>query len=63
MAQRLGIRVIGTMRVLADAAEAGLCDLEDVLDRLQRTSFRLSSRLKKAVLEAHIPDKEQSDGR
>ena len=63
VAQRLGIRVIGTMRVLADAAEAGLCDLEDVLDRLQRTSFRLSSRLKKAVLEAHIPDKEQSDGR
>jgi len=60
-AQRLGIRVIGTMRVLADAAEAGLCNLEDALDRLQQTSFRLSSRLKKAILDAHIWDKEQSD--
>ena len=60
-ALHLGIRVIGTMRVLADADAAGLCVLEDALDRLQQTSFRLSSLLKNSFLEAY--NREQSRSR
>jgi predicted nucleic acid-binding protein len=39
-AKRQELRVIGTLRVLYDAAEAGLCDLERAYERLQQTTFR-----------------------
>jgi predicted nucleic acid-binding protein len=57
-AQRQGLRVIGTLRVLYDAAEAGLCELEQAYDRLQQTTFRAHPRLFRAFLDAHIPGRE-----
>ena len=57
-AQRQGLRVIGTLRVLYDAAEAGLCELEQVYDRLQQTTFRAHPQLFRAFLDAHIQRRE-----
>jgi predicted nucleic acid-binding protein len=57
-AQRQGLRVIGTLRVLYDAAEAGLCELEQAYDRLQQTTFRAHPRLFRAFLDAHIQSRE-----
>lgn len=42
---RRNLRVIGTLRVLSDAAERGLLDLVEVFERLQQTSFRASQDL------------------
>jgi predicted nucleic acid-binding protein len=52
-AQRQGLRVIGTLRVLYDAAEAGLCDLEQAYERLQQTTFRAHPQLFKSFLDAY----------
>src|SRR5262249_48494962 len=52
-AKRQGLRVIGTLRVLYDAAEAGLCDLEQAYERLQQTTFRAHPQLFKTFLDAH----------
>jgi predicted nucleic acid-binding protein len=52
-ARAQGLRVIGTLRVLYDAAEAGLCDLEQVYDRLQQTSFRAHPNLYRIFLDAY----------
>jgi len=52
-AQRQGLRVIGTLRVLYDAAEAGLCDLEQAYERLQQTTFRAHPQLFKTFLDAY----------
>lgn len=41
-AQDHGLIVLGTLRVLADAAEHGFADLRTVLDRLRQTNFRAS---------------------
>ena len=57
-AQRQGLRVIGTLRVLYDAAEAGLCELERAYDRLQQTTFRAHPQLFRAFLDAHIQSRE-----
>ncbi len=46
------IRVIGTLRVLYDAVEAGLCDLEQAYHRLQQTTFRAHPNLYKTFLDA-----------
>lgn len=50
---RQGLRVIGTLRVLYDAADAGLCDLAEAYERLQQTTFRAHPRLFKAFLDMH----------
>lgn len=60
-AKRQGLRVIGTLRVLYDAAEAGLCDLEQAYERLQHTSFRAHASLYRTFLEAHIHKRETPD--
>ena len=52
-AKRQGLRVIGTLRVLYDAAEAGLCNLEQAYERLQQTTFRAHPQLFKTFLDAH----------
>jgi predicted nucleic acid-binding protein len=52
-AQRQGIRVIGTLRVLYDAAEVGLCDLAPAYERLQHTTFRAHPDLYRAFLDMH----------
>jgi hypothetical protein len=36
------VPVLGTLRVLADAAERGFADLRVALDRLKGTNFRTS---------------------
>lgn len=48
-----GLRVIGTLRVLYDAAEAGFCELEQAYERLQQTTFRAHPNLYKTFLDAY----------
>ena len=48
-----GLRIIGTMRVLYDAAGVGLCDLEKAFEKLRQTNFRASAALYKHFLELH----------
>jgi predicted nucleic acid-binding protein len=45
-----GLVVVGTLRVLADAALASLVSLPDAFARLQRTNFRAHPRLYDALL-------------
>ncbi len=52
-AKRQGLRVIGTLRVLYDAAEARLCNLEQAYARLQQTTFRAHPNLYRAFLDTH----------
>jgi predicted nucleic acid-binding protein len=52
-AQRQGVRVIGTLRVLYDAAAAGLCNLAQTYERLQHTTFRAHPDLYRAFLDMH----------
>jgi len=48
-----GLRIIGTLRVLYDAAGLRLCDLREAFDKLQRTNFRASAALYDHFLELH----------
>jgi predicted nucleic acid-binding protein len=50
-ARRLRVPVLGTRRVLADAAEHGFADFPVALDRLQRTNFSSSEQLIERLLE------------
>ena len=50
LAERMGLRVAGTLAVIVDAARAGLIDPLRVLADLQRTSFRASATLLLDVL-------------
>jgi predicted nucleic acid-binding protein len=59
-AKRQGLRVIGTLRVLYDAAEAGLCELEQTYDDLQQTTFRAHPQLFRAFLDAHFQSRASS---
>jgi len=52
-AQRQGVRVIGTLRVLYAAAAAGLCDLAQAYERLKHTTFRAHPDLYRAFLHMH----------
>jgi len=51
IAAKQGLRVVGTLAVLEQAATRGLLDLPETLDRLQQTTFRISPRLVRAALE------------
>jgi hypothetical protein len=42
--------VLGTLRVLADAAEHGFADLHVAFDRLRRTNFRADEELMQRLL-------------
>lgn len=44
-AERMNLAVLGTLRVLADAAEHGFADLRVALERLRSTNFRADERL------------------
>jgi predicted nucleic acid-binding protein len=48
-----GFEVTGTLGVLDLAADRGLVDLVDVLDRLKRTNFRYRQGLFDALLKKH----------
>ena len=50
-ARRLGLDVLGTLRVLAGAAEHEGADLAAAFDRLRRTNFRASDELIQRLLE------------
>ncbi len=50
-AERRKLRVIGTVRVLDDAADAGLVDLPTVLPRLQAFGFYLDTKLLQFLLD------------
>jgi predicted nucleic acid-binding protein len=50
-ASRRSLVVIGTLRVLEDAAQLGLVDLPDALRRLQQTTFRASAKLLQDMLD------------
>ena len=52
-AKRQGLRVIGTLRVLYDAAAGGRCDLEQAYERLQHTTFRAHPDLYRTFLDMH----------
>lgn len=49
-AERRGLPVLGTLRVLADAAEHRLADLQTAFDRLRKTNFRASDQLFQSLL-------------
>lgn len=53
-AQRRHLRVIGTVRVLDDAAEAGLLDPIAALRKLQSAGFYLDSALVAFLTERHM---------
>ena len=53
-AKQQGLRVIGTLRILYDAAEVGLCNLAQAYERLQHTTFRAHPDLYRALLDMHI---------
>jgi predicted nucleic acid-binding protein len=49
-AERRSLAVLGTLRVLADAAEHGLLNLRVALDRLRQTNFRADEQLLRRLL-------------
>ncbi|HXB70915.1 MAG TPA: hypothetical protein VNY05_21955 [Candidatus Acidoferrales bacterium] len=52
-AQRRHLRVVGTLRVLADGASRGLTDLQDSFERLRHTNFRVNAELLQSLLEEY----------
>jgi predicted nucleic acid-binding protein len=50
-AERLGVPVLGTLRVLADASQHGFADLAVAFARLRKTNFRGSSQLLQQMLD------------
>jgi len=56
-AELLGLEIIGTLGVLYDAAIAGLCDLQNVFDKLQRTNFRATAKLYQYFLDLYEQNK------
>lgn len=48
---QLGIPVLGTLRVLADAAQQGFADLITAFARLRATNFRASDQLLERIIE------------
>ena len=49
-AKRLGVPVLGTLRVLVDASEHGLAHLSTAFDRLRGTNFRANESLLRRLL-------------
>lgn len=50
IAKQRGINVVGTLGVLASAAQAGLINLRDALAELRTTNFRVSTKLLESLL-------------
>jgi predicted nucleic acid-binding protein len=49
-ARDFGLRIAGTLRILADAAAAGAIDLPDAFERLRHTIFRINPALMQTLL-------------
>jgi predicted nucleic acid-binding protein len=58
-ADKLGIPVLGTLRVLADAAEHGFGDLAVAFDRLRQTNFRASEHLLQRLLDRAVQERKK----
>jgi predicted nucleic acid-binding protein len=52
-AARRHLRVVGTLRVLADGASRGLTDLQESFERLRQTNFRVNAELLQSLLEEY----------
>src|SRR5262245_14749917 len=52
-AERRHLRVVGTLRILADGASRGFTDLEESFNRLRDTNFRVNSELLESVLQEY----------
>jgi predicted nucleic acid-binding protein len=52
-AEHFSVKIIGTLGVIAHAAERKLVRVEEVIERLRRTNFRASPRLLKAILDRY----------
>lgn len=52
-AQRKGLRVTGTLGILDLAAQRGMADFKQAVERLRQTNFRVPQALLDALLEAH----------
>lgn len=50
-AEKMNLAVLGTLRVLADAAEHGLTNLRIAFDRLRETNFRADDQLIQRLLD------------
>lgn len=48
-----GLKIIGVLGVLFDAAQMGLCELEAVFEKLSQTNFRASENLYRQFIELH----------
>jgi predicted nucleic acid-binding protein len=53
LATRRNLTVIGTLGVLAEAAERGLLDFSDAIDRLRQTSFYVSPEVLAPLLDRY----------
>jgi len=56
-AERHHVRVVGTLTVLKQAAIEGLIDFKDAMNRLEKTNFRLSSKLRSIFLDRETQHK------
>jgi predicted nucleic acid-binding protein len=52
-AERRHLRVVGTLRVLADGAQRGLTDLEESFSRLRLTNFRVNPELLESLMKEY----------
>lgn len=59
-ARQRNLQVIGTLRLLSDAAERGMLDLPQTIQRLQQTSFRASTELLQLFLDRDAENKRRN---
>jgi predicted nucleic acid-binding protein len=52
-----GLKVVGTLGALLDAALTGLCDLENAIDRLRQTNFHATEALYQRFLKLYEENK------
>jgi predicted nucleic acid-binding protein len=52
-AEKRGLKVIGTLGVLAAGHEGGLLDLAETFERLRQTTFHVSPKLLAAILQKY----------
>jgi predicted nucleic acid-binding protein len=62
VARERGRAVTGLLGVLDRAAQAGLVPLEDAIDRLGRTNFRVEPRLIQALFDRNVGDRTAPEG-
>ena len=62
VARQRGRAITGLLGVLDRAAQAGLVPLEDAIERLRRTNFRVEPRLIQALFDRHMGDRTAPEG-